>query len=260
MKIIMLIGKGANQKALANRMHATVPLAAVALVDIPKKGKGPRLTTRITSASVGLPLKNAWNKLFQHYDHLYRELPPVPTSVHEGVNSLSVMSLVENIQPDLVVVSGTDLLREPLISKAKIINLHTGISPHIKGGPNCTNWALAIGEFGLIGNTIMWLDAGIDSGNLIATERTPLTGRESLYDLHLKVMDHAHDMCCRCVKLYVDGIELNSVPQAELGSGRLFLTKHWTAKTIAAAVFNFYTGFSPERIGRDHPQLVPAVK
>jgi len=49
----------------------------------------------------------------------------------------------------------------------------------------------------VIGNTTMWLDLGIDTGAVIAviaTERTALTGSESLKVRHLKVMDPGHDL------------------------------------------------------------------
>jgi threonine/homoserine efflux transporter RhtA len=82
--------------------------------------------------------------------------------------------------------------------------------------------------------------AGIDSGNLIATERTPLTGEERLTDLHIKVMDHAHDLYLRCIRRFASGESLPNIPQAELGEGQLFLSRQWTTKAIALAVANFY--------------------
>src|SRR5206468_12540277 len=125
-----------------------------------------------------------------HYDRLHPAFPQTPIQVAD-INAPEVLALVEREKPDLVVVSGTNLLKPPLIAKiretGKVVNLHTGISPFIKGGPSCTNWCLALRRFDLIGNTVMWLDAGIDSGAIIATERTPLTGRESLLELHIAV-------------------------------------------------------------------------
>jgi len=37
-------------------------------------------------------------------------------------------------------------------------------------------WCLAKNWLHLIGNTVMWIDPGIDSGDLLSTERTPLDG------------------------------------------------------------------------------------
>jgi len=155
--------------------------------------------------------------------------------------------LIEREMPDLVLVSGSDLLKRETIERfaTKVMNLHTGISPYIKGGPNCTNWALALGEFDLIGNTVMWIDAGIDSGAIIATERTRLDGGEALGELHLKVMDHAHDLYRRAIEAFVAGVRLPSVPQAEMSVGRLFLNRQWDGVTMMRAILNHRFRYRP---------------
>jgi methionyl-tRNA formyltransferase len=176
------------------------------------------------------------------------------------MNDLAVRATLEKIGPELVIVSGTNLLKQPLIEllsrSGKVLNLHTGISPYVRGGPNCTNWCLATGEFELIGNSVMWIDEGIDSGNLVATEQTPLDGTESLNGLHIKVMDHAHDLMVRCAAQFVAGRALPNVPQRDLGTGRLYLTRHWTALAAARAVTNFYLRYGRRRYPAGKPRLV----
>ncbi len=85
----------------------------------------------------------------------------------------------------------------------------------------------------------MWINAGIDSGDLITTERTPLHGRESLIELHLKVMGHAHELYIRAVDYFVAGKEINGVPQSSLPSHRLYLTKDWNSSSQVRALINF---------------------
>lgn len=252
MKAILLCDPSANQRGLAARLHAVQPLAAIGLITLPPPKRRPTLAQRLAAAAAGYPLRRAWFGMLERFHRLYPEWPEVEVSSHLGVNSDSVRELVEQVGPDVVLVSGTDLLRQPLIEAINrtghVINLHTGISPYIKGGPNCTNWCLALGEFRLIGNTVMWLDAGIDSGRLIATERTPLSGRESLVDLQIAVMDHGQELYARCYGLLAAGRSLPSVPQEELGPGRLFLTRHWTPRRAAAAVWNFHRRYRPSTV------------
>lgn len=243
MKTLLLCNPSPNQRALANRLHSAVPLSAIALVT-PRPGKWqPSFGRKLVDAGLGLPLRRAWFAMQAHYERLYPAWPPVETSRHEGVNAAEVEALVRGLSPDLVIVSGTDLLKQPLIDAAnetgRIVNLHTGISPYVKGGPNCTNWCLATGQPELIGNTVMWIDVGIDSGNIIATERTPLGGVRTPTELHIAVMDHAHDLYVRAVARLKDGAALPSVPQSELGKGRLFLTRHWTGLRSLRAWLNF---------------------
>jgi methionyl-tRNA formyltransferase len=199
------------------------------------------------------------------YQREYPDFPAVTVSRHGGVNAPDVPKLVAREAFDLVLVSGTDLLRQPLIDvitkQGRILNLHTGLSPYIRGGPNCTAWALAIGRFDLIGNTIMWIDAGIDSGDLVATERTTLTGHESLQELNRAVMDHAHDLYAWAVSRFVRGERLRSVRQADVATGHLFLSRHWTATRIASATFNFFVRYSPSSLAHSEPvKLFPRAE
>ena len=247
---MLLSGPGANQRALAHRIHAVCPVDALIHVRLPAPDTSRRetLARRAVRALAGYPLRRAWFTLMAHYERLYPHYPVAPLLEVDDVNDPAVVEKLEHVRPDLIVVSGTNLLRRPLIEAAagqgaRIMNLHTGISPYVRGGPNCTSWCLATGDFDLIGNTVMWIDAGIDSGNLVATERTGLTGSESLFELHLKVMEHAHALLIRCIRAFAEGRALPDVPQRELASGRLFLSRHWTATAAARAVANFYLRF-----------------
>jgi methionyl-tRNA formyltransferase len=243
MKAILLCNDSPNQRALANLLHARVPLAAIARV-VPAPGKfRAGLLHRAKLLAMSLPLRRAWQSMQAHYQRLHPEWPAVPISDHRGVNSSSVLELIDSMAPELVIVSGTDLLKQELIDRAsrhgRVVNLHTGISPYIRGGPNCTNWCLATGKPELIGNTVMWIDKGIDSGNIIATEQSPLRGVATLTELQVAVMDHAHDLLGRTVERLAQGVPLPSVPQRELGKGRLFLTRHWTGREALRAWRNF---------------------
>ena len=123
------------------------------------------------------------------------------------------------------------------------MNLHTGLSPYVRGGPNCTNWCLATGRPWLIGNTTMWIDEGIDSGDLITTECTPLNGSEGLRDLHRKVMDHAHDLVLRAMSTS-DALDRQGHPQTEIReSGDLYLTRDWTPLRAFLALCHHRLGY-----------------
>lgn len=247
MRLVLLMNDQANQRALACRLASQAEIAGIVLVrPAPKAGKRRRLldqARRAARGAVGLPFRRSWFGMLAHYDRLYPRWPDAETIEVADVNDPATADLVARLKPDLVVVSGTNLLRPPLIAAvqrtAPILNLHTGISPYIRGAPNCTNWCLAEGRFDLIGNTVMWIDAGIDTGDLAATERTPLTGRESLIQLHIAVMDHAHDLLVRCVGRLRDGLPLPRVRQWELGEGQLFLSKQWQAPQMARALLAY---------------------
>lgn len=85
------------------------------------------------------------------------------------INHPEVAALCDRLQPDLVAVFGTSLLRGAMLEKGRlgIVNLHGGLSPEYRGA-DCTFWALYNGEPEKVGCTLHYIDPGIDSGALIA--------------------------------------------------------------------------------------------
>ncbi|MEO5333931.1 MAG: formyl transferase [Magnetococcus sp. YQC-5] len=101
------------------------------------------------------------------------------------INHPEVVALAERLEPDLIVVFGTSLIREPLLSRARhaMINLHGGLSPHYRGA-DCTFWALANQEPEQVGCTLHFIDPGIDTGKLVAHVRPavePLDNENTLF-------------------------------------------------------------------------------
>ena len=76
----------------------------------------------------------------------------------------------------------------------------------------------------------MWLNAGIDTGNIITTETVDIKNTKDLNQAHQLVMEHAHDLYLRAIGyLFETGPPYNSVLQNSIDKGQLYLTKMWTA-------------------------------
>jgi methionyl-tRNA formyltransferase len=95
------------------------------------------------------------------HPELIREVP--------HINHPDVVRLADELKPDLIAVFGTSLIRGKLLQKGRLgmVNLHGGLSPEYRGA-DCTFWALYNGEPEKIGCTLHYIDAGIDTGRLIA--------------------------------------------------------------------------------------------
>ncbi len=234
MKIVLWLGNEANQKALANKINVNFPIDGI--VTETKKHK-PKITLsklfekiieKIFLPSIG----KAWWGMKEYYAHKYQNYPITKLIDVENINSQIAYDFTKEINPDIIIVSGTRLIKDKMLSlkpSIGIINLHTGFSPYIKGGPNCTNWCIATGQFHLIGNTIMWIDAGIDTGNIITTELTEFSGYESLLETQLKVMEHAHDLYLKAIDRLSKGIYSN-IKQNNICKGKTYYTKQWGLK------------------------------
>jgi hypothetical protein len=235
--IVIWCGGAPNQKALANKIAGQFRVAGIVVDEQPGKPvsrKWPQLPALIWDRFIFRSIYGAWKNLMQVYSTRFPEWPAnVPLLRVKGINSEETVKFTRQLNPDLIIVSGTALVRQPLLdipATIGIINLHTGLSPYVKGGPNCTNWCIANNAWHLTGNTIMWLNAGIDSGNIITTETIDIRNAVSLDDAHIRVMEHAHDLYLRAINYLLETASpYNSIPQAQLGKGKLFLNRMWTA-------------------------------
>ena len=244
MKVLLWIGNEPNQKALANKIHTVFPLAGIVTETRARKNSSislkllfEKVYEKIFLSEIG----KAWREMKSHYDNIYPAYPNVPTINVQNINSEESFEFSEKIGADLIIVSGTGLVNKKMLGinpTIGILNLHTGLSPYIKGGPNCTNWCISTKQFHLIGNTIMWIDAGIDTGNLIATEFTNLQGIETLNDVHLKVMEHAHSLYVRAIQSVAKG-NRTSVPQSNIAEGKTYYNKDWNVVHKRNLVENF---------------------
>ncbi|MGI8892285.1 MAG: formyltransferase family protein [Bacteroidia bacterium] len=234
MKIILWIGNESNQRALANKIHNRYPLTAI--VTESRKHKRKLTIKKIFEKGIEkIFLRNiafSWFKMMDYYKNQYPIYPNVPILDVENINNDKVFDYTNEKQPDLIIVSGTRMIRKKLLSikpNIGILNLHTGLSPYIKGGPNCTNWCISKKKFHLIGNTIMWIDEGIDSGNILATEFTNFNGFETLLKIHIKVMEHAHELYIRSIENIKNGY-INNIAQKDIDNGITYYNKDWGLK------------------------------
>ena len=94
--------------------------------------------------------------------------PELTTEVPH-INHPSVIELVDRLQPDVIAVFGTSLIKGALLTRGSlsIVNLHGGLSPEYRGA-DCTFWALYNGEPEKVGCTLHFIDSGIDTGKLLA--------------------------------------------------------------------------------------------
>jgi methionyl-tRNA formyltransferase len=158
--------------------------------------------------------------------------PPFDCSakkVHHApaINSVEVARQIDQARPEAIVISGTRLIRPPVIhcaSRFGMVNMHTGLSPYYRGGP-CTFWSLYNEEPEYAGATIHYLTEGIDSGDMILSARPDLEASDGVAALDCKVIDLGQQLMLQTLRLLEEG-RAPRVPQWE--KGRLFLYRQFT--------------------------------
>lgn len=99
--------------------------------------------------------------------------PPPGCPVHRlpDLRAPQASALVRGLGAELLVVCGTSLLPEGVFAAAPLgaINVHFGIAPRYRGHGNA--WALHARDYAHVGVTVHRIDAGIDTGEVLARRR-----------------------------------------------------------------------------------------
>jgi len=95
-------------------------------------------------------------------------------------------TLIAALKPDLVVSAGfMRILSERITNKFKIINSHPALLPLFPGA-HAVRDALTAGATET-GTTIHWVDAGVDTGKVIAQERVEILPEDTEESLHERI-------------------------------------------------------------------------
>jgi len=97
-----------------------------------------------------------------------------------SVNSEKVIILLKKIQPDVVVVNGTRVIKKEVIEAidAPFVNTHAGITPKYRG-VHGGYWALAENDQEHCGVTIHLVDTGIDTGGVLYQKAIRTTNNDT---------------------------------------------------------------------------------
>ena len=157
----------------------------------------------------------------------FPELPAkLPRQHVHDVNTPEATQFLRDLQPDCLVVYGTNLLREPYFDgrigdQIPIINLHTGLSPYSRGG-NCNLFCVLHGQLQLVGVTVHHIDRGVDSGDIIYSARPSIAESDTFERLELKSCRLGEDLMIQALRQLCEG-QVVRHPQQE--HGRLFLKR-----------------------------------
>jgi folate-dependent phosphoribosylglycinamide formyltransferase PurN len=145
--------------------------------------------------------KKALAAIFTGRSHEYIEKRDVDILEVDDINSEEVRAFILSKSPDVVVVSGTALLKEPIIESAKgrIINLHPGFAPQYRGRYGAF-WPIYNKEPQLVGATIHFIDRGIDTGPILTQGKVDFDPGDTLKAITYKQHKVGVDLLMKCLK------------------------------------------------------------
>ena len=148
------------------------------------------------------------------------------------VNDPNLVDQLLAHQVDTLAVFGTSLLKEPLLSTfpRRIVNIHLGVSPYYRGsGTNF--WALYNEDLHLVGSTIHYIDAGVDTGEIICHVQAPIVDGDTPHTIGNKVIEESVYAVVRVLHLMDDG-PVPAVAQWKAEKGHVYRMRDFNAAIL----------------------------
>ena len=194
MKIVMLVGKGESSKIVYNGLMRSCDIKLVIEeLSVSRKIFLKRRLTKLGYLKVaGQILFIIYNKLFffrskeriveikQLYGLNIKGYATEKLKRVVSVNSKETIQILEDINPDLIIVNGTRIIAKNVIESvnAPLINTHVGITPKYRG-VHGGYWSLAKNDKDNCGVTVHLVDAGIDTGTVLYQDTINVTIKDN---------------------------------------------------------------------------------
>ncbi len=131
----------------------------------------------------------------------------------DDINSLDFYRKIKLFKPDIIIVRGTSIIKEPLISLPVdyFLNIHGSIVPNYRN-VHGQFWSFYFDDFENMGTSILHIKKGIDNGN-IATSANLLDKPKNLKELNLQTITISNDLLNEILEKVIAGKQLDSVTQ-----------------------------------------------
>ena len=179
LSVVILCGRSPRHVYFANRLCLEADVKAI-VQELPHEWTAKKILDLLLHPAKLWRKTWRWLRDRKRYrgnkeaEFFFNEKPPLLDNPRlqidvSHINDPEVIKIIDDKQPDLIAVFGTSLIKGALLEKGRlgIVNLHGGLSPEYRGA-DCTFWALYNQEPEKIGCTIHYINAGIDTGDLIA--------------------------------------------------------------------------------------------
>lgn len=158
-------------------------------------------------------------------------------SVVPSHNSAECVKILDEEQPDVIVVYGTAILKSHIFDKAKqvTLNMHTGLSPHYRGDSTLF-WPVYYNDPEHLGVTVHKLVADVDGGDIVYTGKVSYEQGDGEAELFAKGVKVGTELYLQAVQDVFD----NSIvyhPQ-DLSAGQEFRWIHRTVEAEKAVLRN----------------------
>ena len=166
-----------------------------------------------------------------------------PTFINRGdINNENVVSKIIKLKPDLIISYGCSIIRSELLEifKGRFINIHLGLSPYYKGS-GTNYWPFVNDELQFVGTTFMYIDSGVDTGEIIHQIRGKFFHGDNIHQVGNRLI---RDSVFECVKLIqgFEKIEKIKPLDVNMSINNIYKKKDFTETSLEIAHKNLSEG------------------
>jgi len=179
-----------------------------------------------------------------------------PKHIIKGeINEERIVNEIIALNPDLLVCYGSSLIKSDLLHKFsnRFLNAHLGLSPYYRGsGTNV--WPLINGEPDMIGVTFMYINSGIDTGEIIHQIRADIFIGDSPHSIGNRLIRKMTSTYSEIIARF-DCLEPSKQPAAD---GKLYYQKDFGSDSCRRLYRAFESGMIEEYINsnKELPYIV----
>ncbi len=147
---------------------------------------------------------------------------PLLKVTHATLNTQESVDFVRSIGPDIVLVFGSGMIREPLFSALPrhTVNLHLGLSPRYRGAATLF-WPFYFMEPTYAGSTFHYIVSEPDAGEIIHQVAPELYPKDGIHDVACRVVIQSAQEALRLLEIFEQEGHWISRPQKATGKNFL---------------------------------------
>jgi len=185
-----------------------------------------------------------------------------PTHVPRGaINEKETAQRIIDLHPDLLIAYGCSIVKPPLLSAfpGKFLNVHLGLSPYYRGaGTNF--WPFVNREPEYAGLTYMYIDAGVDTGEIIHQVRPRIFPGDTIHQIGNRLISDMSAIYADIIRSFdkLERLEQPPIPKDE----KVYMKKHFSAEATEKMYQNFADGMIQDYLARkpERDSRVPIIK
>tara|TARA_Y100001934_G_C12361605_1_gene781096 strand:+ start:724 stop:1503 length:780 start_codon:yes stop_codon:yes gene_type:complete len=231
MKTVFLTNSSFSAKFLANRLSERGLLDAIIIEETSTKIFAKILREFNSTSWIKFPEKIldilaiwVYSKLVNRYIETRLLKPSNIKSFPEAINFYKVksvsdsqcLSILNSLEPELIIVFGTSILKGKILSIAKYftLNIHGGIVPKYRN-VHSDFWAISKNDLKNIGTSIIHLDPGIDTGDVAIQEIVDIDSMDSIFSIKRKNIELSLRLITQAIEM-ANSENLPKIPQKKI--------------------------------------------